>query len=164
MINTVCEVLKISRSAYFKYKKEERPIISLLEKYFSQEDLEEFLNTKKISKLEGTQNSTIFLLEDYAHFSLSNKLEQLFNIFGIPDFTKFLPKKLFLKILQDLKKEDISHLNAKDFLLQRLKGYETSLTKLEHPNHPKILYDFVENKLAKIEVYILILNAEKYLK
>jgi len=164
MINTVCEVLKISRSAYFKYKKEERPIIALLEKYFSQEDLNEFLNTKKISKLEVTQNSAIFLLEDYAHFSLSNKLEQLFNIFGIPDFTKFLPKKLFLKILQDLKKEDISHENAKDFLLQRLKGYETSLTKLEHPNHPKILYDFVENKLAKIEVYILILNAEKYLK
>lgn len=38
-----------------KWKKEQRPIIALLEKYFSKEDLIEFLETGKIQKLERLQ-------------------------------------------------------------------------------------------------------------
>lgn len=165
MIDTVCEILKISRSAYFKYKKEGRPIISLLEQYCTQEDLEEYLQSKKISKFENHQDLlTLGLLEDSAHFSLNEKIEPLFNIFGIPDITKVIPKKIFKRILIELKYENISHEYAKDSLLQRLKGYETSLSKLEHENHLRILYDFVDKKLSKIEVYILIKHSDNYFK
>jgi hypothetical protein len=172
--------MAISRSAYFKFKKEERPVIALLEKYFSKEELEEFLHNGKIERFEQFNNmnaqhvesfksqlnvnTSIGLLADYAKYGLNNKINELFKIFGIPDFTMFLPKKLFIKILNDIKSENsLTHENGKAFLLQRLKGYETSITKLEHKNHPKILYDFVSNKLSKIEVYILIHNAEEYL-
>lgn len=177
MINTVCNIMAISRSAYFKFKKEERPVISLIEKYFSKEELEEFLKNGKIEKFEHIKNldfqhieniqsqyASINLLEDFAKYGLFEKVDELFKIFGIPNFAMFLPKKLFIKILSDINKEEsLTHENGKAFLLQRLKGYETSISKLEHKNHPKILYDFVSNKLSKIEVYLLIKNVEEYL-
>ena len=52
MINTISKILGIHRNSYFNWKKQERPIISLLEKYFTKEDLEEFLNTNEISKMK----------------------------------------------------------------------------------------------------------------
>ena len=39
-----------SRNTFFVWKREKRPIIALLEKYHSKEELEEFLETGKISK------------------------------------------------------------------------------------------------------------------
>lgn len=45
-------ILDCSVSGYYKWKKEGRPIISLLEKYFAKEDLEEFLVSGKIAKLD----------------------------------------------------------------------------------------------------------------
>lgn len=172
MINTICKIMSISRSAYFKFKKEERPVISLLEKYFTKEELEEFLKNGQIEKceqlkhpLQTSQTTAISLLEDYAKFGLHAKIDELFSIFGLPDFTKFLPKKLFIKILNDMQTEGIyTYENAKDTLLQRLKGYETSFVKLEHPNHPKILCTFIDTKLSKIEVYLLIKNMTTFLQ
>ena len=123
-------------------------------KDFSLEELEEKLN----------QTTTNSLLEDYAKISLLSKIDNLFNIFKLPDITKSLPKKLFLKILKELADEKgISPENAKGYLIQRLKGYETSLKRAEHANHINILLDFVENKLAKIEAYILIKEADQYI-
>jgi hypothetical protein len=45
------------------WKVEKRPIISLLEKYFSKEDLEEFLETGKIQKQEVLKRQNIAELE-----------------------------------------------------------------------------------------------------
>lgn len=39
-----------SRNTFFVWKREKRPIISLLEKYHSKEELQEFLETGKIQK------------------------------------------------------------------------------------------------------------------
>lgn len=63
----VCEILGISEKSYYRWK-EERKIFTLLEKYFTNEDLREFLISKKISKLE-TLN----------HYELSLNIE--FNTF-----------------------------------------------------------------------------------
>ena len=52
MINTIAKILGIHRNSYFNWRKQERPIMSILEKYFSKEDLLEYLKTGKISKLE----------------------------------------------------------------------------------------------------------------
>lgn len=170
MINAICELMKISRSGYFKFKREERPIISLLEKYFNKEDLREFIDTGKIVRLENIQNKSgsdgviLNLLIDEAKFSLKTKLDGLFKILGVPDLTKVLPKKLLLKILIELvSKNQISPDNIKERLLEHLKGYQTSLKQLEHPNHVKILYDFIDAKLTKLEVYVLAKNASDYL-
>jgi phosphoglycerate-specific signal transduction histidine kinase len=45
-------VLGCSVSGFYKWKKQKRPIIELLDKYFTKEELEEFILSKKIAKLE----------------------------------------------------------------------------------------------------------------
>lgn len=47
------ELFNISINTYYLWKKQGRPIIFLLEKYFTKEDLEEFLETGKVEKLEN---------------------------------------------------------------------------------------------------------------
>jgi len=43
------KVLGCSLASYYAWDKQKRPIIALLEKYFTKEDLEEFLETGEIS-------------------------------------------------------------------------------------------------------------------
>lgn len=49
-----------SAPTFYSWKKEQRPIISLVDKYFKKEDLEEFLATGRIQKLDNLKliNST----------------------------------------------------------------------------------------------------------
>lgn len=58
----ICELLGISDKSYYRWR-EERKIFPLLEKYFKKEDLEEFLETGKIKKLEKL--NTIQYLEQF---------------------------------------------------------------------------------------------------
>lgn len=46
------QLFNISVNTYYLWKKQERPIVKLLEKYFLKEELEEFLETGEILKLE----------------------------------------------------------------------------------------------------------------
>lgn len=178
MINTICKVMKISRSAYFKYKREKRPIIALLEKYFDKEDLEEFLLTNKITKMERLKETTsskvsdvkiaelsLALLEDHAHFSLVEKINYFYSTNDVADIFKTVPRKILIKIINEIREEaEFDQNNSKDLLLSGLMGYVTSIKKLEHTNHPKIIYDFISKKLSRIEVFLLINEPEKYFK
>lgn len=49
---TICDLLGITPRSYSNYKNEGRPIIQLFEKYFTKEDIEEFLKYGVIEKLE----------------------------------------------------------------------------------------------------------------
>lgn len=51
----ICKILAIANKTYYNWKKEERPIMSLLAKYFTTEDLEEFLKTSSIQFLDETE-------------------------------------------------------------------------------------------------------------
>lgn len=61
-----------SRNTFFVWKREKRPIISLLEKYHSKEELQEFLETGKIQKQEKIKDLS---LDDLTN--LSKLKEQL---------------------------------------------------------------------------------------
>ncbi len=50
--NTICKVMGISQASYYRWKKE-RPVIALLEKYFTDEELIEFIETEHIARMEG---------------------------------------------------------------------------------------------------------------
>lgn len=52
MKEEICKLLAIADSTIYKFRKEGRPILALLEKYFTQEDLEEFLEYGTIEKFE----------------------------------------------------------------------------------------------------------------
>lgn len=57
MLSEYCQLLKVSRNTYFVHKREQRPIVLFLEKYFSKEDLEEYLTTGKVSRLDSIEDN-----------------------------------------------------------------------------------------------------------
>lgn len=46
---TMAKLFATAEGTFYKWRKQKRPIISLIEKYFTQEELEEFLETGEIS-------------------------------------------------------------------------------------------------------------------
>lgn len=48
----ITKLMCYTRNTYFVWKREKRPIITLLEKYYTKEELQEFLDTGKVSKYE----------------------------------------------------------------------------------------------------------------
>jgi hypothetical protein len=50
------QLFLFSAPTFYNWQREKRPIIQFLEKYFTKEDLEEFLQTGKIQKLEEIEN------------------------------------------------------------------------------------------------------------
>jgi len=55
---TMASLFSTAEGTYYKWKKENRPIIGLLEKYFTQDELEEFVSYGTISKLEYLKYSS----------------------------------------------------------------------------------------------------------
>lgn len=80
------DLFKYSPQTYFNHKKEKRPILELLEKYFTKRDIEEFLETGKISKLEELEDLKIInnlIIDIYNNFvsSLYKKRASLLKLF-----------------------------------------------------------------------------------
>ena len=65
MKKQICELLDISDVSYYRWK-QDRLIISFLEKYFTEAEITEYIQTKKIKKLE--------LIKDYSSLELDDKL------------------------------------------------------------------------------------------
>lgn len=82
MEKQVLELFQYSRNTYYVWKRQRRPIILLLEKYFSEQELQEFLDTGKISKLEKSKVCDELLTHyrsiyfDYIH----NKMRSISNL------------------------------------------------------------------------------------
>ena len=72
MNSILAKILGKSLKTVSNWKNENRPIINLLEKYFTKKDLEEFLETGKIQKQELVKDLTVDDLN-----SLNNLKEQL---------------------------------------------------------------------------------------
>lgn len=95
-------LFQFSRQSWNNWKKEKRPIITLLEKYFTKEDLEEFLETGKISNFEILEEFKALLQGskfDYLSF-LTNYLKHS-NEFDF--FTDFYYR--FLVYISDLRNQ-----------------------------------------------------------
>ncbi len=78
MKELIKKILSIADKSYYNYKKQERPIISLLEKYFTEKDLKEFIETGEISsyhtfhlhqqRIEKSFEITLDLINDTMDF------------------------------------------------------------------------------------------------
>ena len=84
MRHIVSRLLDISERSYYTFKKQGRPVIRLLETYFSKSDLEEWIEYEKISKLE--------MIKDFEMILLGSKI----------DYLKFVNENLVLDIKYDL--------------------------------------------------------------
>lgn len=160
MKEIVCQVLGISQGSYYRWK-QERPVINLLEKYCTQEDLEEYLNTGKIEKFERNLEQN----DDFDEFFMKNALMKI-ELYGTRDKIPFfvavkqalnmepiqaiLPVKTFLNILT---KNDVTDIESFYMMLDN--------KKLKYDNWRIIIRDFLTNKLSKKEFDALVKN-KKY--
>jgi len=84
MRHVVSQLLDISERSYYTFKKQGRPVIRLLETYFSKSDLEEWIQYEKISKLD--------ILKDFEAILQGSKL----------DYLKFVSEELNFSLEYDL--------------------------------------------------------------
>lgn len=140
----------------------------MLEKYFLKIELEEFLETKKIKKLELIKGFSAEELENLL-FNNKNNDEQLID-YVICNFdlnkASFLKLEVklpsFLGFFEKINEEypNIEIKNAKEFMLNKIKNdfesdgiFSNYFTK---SYHKKSLYNLIENKYSNVEVYVLI--------
>jgi hypothetical protein len=155
-----CQLLDVSRNTYYVHKRENRPIVALLEKYFTKEELEEFLKSGKISRFEHdvvyTNDLDLIksIVSDHAIYSAKEKLQNLEkNAF------EWVYNKGAIEILKDvltsIEDDDFDMENAKDVLYARIKGYDANWISLKNPGKQKLLSAFIEKNLSKLECYAI---------
>jgi len=98
MKEKICEILGISTASYYRWK-EDRKIIKMLEKYFTEEELNEFIQTEKISRLEKEKikQERLEQYDDHILYNAAQKIRNMPNLFGNK---KEFDLNLFLNILQ----------------------------------------------------------------
>ncbi len=99
--SSIARLFKMTPQGIGKWKKEKRPIITFIEKYFTDKDIEEFLNIGKIERFEIIQNNNYLI----------NKSIKLYNAINLS--LEFKAKKIFFLELTKLhfyKIEDVSNI------------------------------------------------------
>lgn len=86
MYKEIAELIGNNDKTIYRWKKEGRPIVSLIEKYFSKEDLEEFLETGKVRKYDSIDTTISISI-----ISFLQKLNVLYHEDGNPQlFYRFI--------------------------------------------------------------------------
>lgn len=147
MLDELIKLFGWSRATFFKWKREGRGIIKLMEKYFDQEMIHEFNTTGKIERLEHIKK------KDNALKAIQTEMEDLaFStaLYKINQLSSDKEQKILVKIIQKIATDSIEYLDAKIYLIDNLKAIETTLdgdTKLS---------SFVLQNISKVEVEALI--------
>jgi len=165
MKEAICKLLGISTASYYRWK-EERPIIAFLEKYFSEKDLEEFLSTGKMTKLEEREESyQDYLFIDYVRYNLKEKLNKILFKAGMTKWLEnIIPKNIFLKILKEISEDpkiEVEKYRSKEYLIQKIESYKVASI---NNSNKKQLIGIIKNNLSNIECYVLIKYADEFLE
>ena len=72
MKDIICEIMGISQATYYR-RKIQKPAILLLEKYFNEEELKQFLKEGKIDRLE----SPVVLNKEMHEFFFNNAIHKI---------------------------------------------------------------------------------------
>lgn len=110
---TISKILQMTPQGAGKWKKENRPIILLLEKYFSKEDIEEFLQKSSIAKLDSfNNNKTVTNIEVLNEVStlVRKQLEKKIRLDSIG-------MKTVVNIIEDYFKQSNENIDIKNFNL-----------------------------------------------
>ncbi|MCG3699927.1 hypothetical protein L5F42_08780 [Aliarcobacter butzleri] len=140
---------------YYNWKKENRPIIKLINKYFQNEELIEFLETSYVSKYDVSNKiMENFVLELNSFYYPNNHIEYL-NITN--------PHKFFWDFLFRFKDEiaSIDKVNLKEKLTILLYQYQNILLNISKIiNYPESkfyesTYKFINKIISKDEKFLL---------
>lgn len=128
-----------TEATYYNWRRENRLVIDFVEKYISDEDLIEFINSGHIKRLE-TKRGIDNEIEDFAFKTAIFKIKS----------TKNLPKNLFFRTFEDV------HVQTKLDYIIALDSIKLKL--IEHSNWKNIVKEFIENDLSSLEMKMLIKN------
>ncbi len=173
MINTLSKIFDLSRSGIFKWKKENRAVIELIEKSFSKNELEYFLETREIPyKIKFANEFFSKLNDEFISYVMNNQgskalLTTIFNEININDnnLNELVIKQYDNKLISNV---DLSNFiktpPSKDLLLYILDNkkeeWKPFFTSLEEEN--KWLIDYFKILQLSIEknIYDLIFSNE----
>ena len=163
----IAKILGVTVKSVYNYEKEKRPIITLLEKYYTDEDLEEFLGTGKISRLETAEISKS-KINQYEEIVLDNAL------YTVKDKLKvytakvlqgggYKLKDVLLKALDDISNglETLDIDVAKQTLIATVNTIEITVIGIPAPKKVASVSSWVEYNLSKVETYVLIKHYKK---
>jgi len=143
----------ISEQSYYRWKKETHPLlINLLEKYFDEKDLEEFIQTGKIEKFEKTnikETEMEIFFADNGFFKILNKFDKEMSLSELIEI-----ENLKLNVIPD----EVEDYNALKWILNifsESKNYNNFLEKIEKYN-----FLHLKNILNILEINAIIKNFE----
>jgi hypothetical protein len=153
MINAITNLLGVSKNSYWNYKKQKRPIISFLEKYFTKEDLEEYLQTGVIRRLEEKKldaNLQSLITDDMTLHNAAFKFRILIS-------GTFKMKKIIINVLETFDSEDSTFTveNAKQRLMDRVQGVEKS-SIFDTKNKVESIVNWIDDYFSQLEAYIIV--------
>jgi hypothetical protein len=162
----IAKVLGVTVKSVYNYEKENRPIISLLGKYCTDDDIQEFLKSGKISKFEEKkENYQDYMLIDYVKYNLKEKLDRLLLKPGVFKWLEnIIPKNIFLKILKEISEDpkiEVEKYRSKEYLIQKIESYKVASI---NNSNKKQLIGIIKNNLSNIECYVLIKYADEFLE
>ncbi|MCT7553827.1 hypothetical protein [Aliarcobacter butzleri] len=152
MEKIILNLFQYSRATYYSWKREKRPIILLIEKYFTKEDLEEFLQTNEISKLKNLDHYENILNIQFSTFYRKYFTSgEKFNHF----FWEFI--HLYKNKIVSIKSYNLNEnkILLNEYLLDYY-SYKLEINK-EIDNHP---VDYLKSKLSYFITLMQELNVE----
>ena len=139
MKSSIKKILDIADRTLYNWKKEQKPIVLLLEKYFTKEDLEEFLDTGEIRRFENYDASRADpLFIEYIKYNLPTKIDAIKGEGIIDRLNRLIPRKIFISILEDLRNEEDIELyqrKSKNFSSTELKDMKPLFMKVQARNN-----------------------------
>ncbi len=177
--NIICKLLDISDVSYYRWKKT-REVIPFLEKYFTKNELEEYLDTGKIEKLElikslsyeelkeklseesQSENINEVIIE-HATYSLRDKMKIMTDGTALDWLYHYFSKKILIKVLENISNEDNlnnSIMGSKEILLDAIQ--KATVPKAIEGKR-EVLLIRIKERLSNLECYVLINRYEEVL-
>ena len=165
---------KFTRQTWSKWKKENRPIVHFLESYFSDFELEQFLNTGKIAKMEKINKFEEFsekVCDEFFHEYYSRKeINRDFVDIVFPEFEKSLESKKeeLQKRVSDMQKQlKDNHNSNKEYNDKYQKQIDSFANKVKYFDKSRYftkiyLFDFIINRSRFENKELLIISLEKF--
>jgi len=178
MKEVIKQLLQISDVSYYRWRKE-RPIFDLLESYFTKDELEEFLKTGKIEKMELIKNLTLDSLQNQVEKSPNKVFEDAMEdyiVINIKRFYKMDRNKFFnlffpspefitrhLKQLETIiTLNDLTIENARQKFIEFIQKVPLNKFLDSEKKREKILQE-IDLEYADIELYVILKHRRKFI-
>ncbi len=156
---TIVKLFQITRQTWTNWKKEERPIVELIEKYFTDEDIEEFINTGICSKLEKKDNIS------HKNTNIQNEINS-----KLMNFQKEALLRALRVSLKSIKNDNYTLLeqiekikNENSFFEQIIKNLFSKNDDIIALKHFNNLYNLINLSFTQEEMQEIVINKNIYI-